>query len=284
MVVPALIFYAFNLGEPTASGWGIPMATDIAFALGALSLFSKRVPFGLKIFLLTLAIIDDLGAIIVIAFFYSSKISQDFLAISIALVFLIFLISKSGIQSFLFYGVLGFVFWFCTYKSGVHATIAGVVLGLLTPARPLKPQKAPPTEVLIEFFHPLVIYIVMPIFAFFNAGITFSSFSAVEVVSSSVFLGVFFGLFLGKPIGVILASWMTVKLNIGSLPAKTNWIHILGVGFLAGIGFTMSLFISHLSIADSPTLEMYSKISILTASVFAAIAGSLILLKQKKVV
>ncbi|MYE07845.1 MAG: Na+/H+ antiporter NhaA [Oligoflexia bacterium] len=304
MFIPALFYLVFNPQGITQVGWGIPMATDIAFAIGVLSLVSKRVPFSLKVFLLALAIVDDLGAILVIALFYSQEISGRFLAFAGGLIFIIFCAKKMGIKSFLFYIFCGFGLWFFVLQSGVHATVAGVILGLMCPAgriknkdqkwegiRDFSSSRIPsyktakkltnmvqslhtPAHRLIEELHFYVAWIIMPVFAFFNAGVEFKSgFSFMEFSSHPVSLGILFGLFLGKPIGVVLFSFFAVRLKLACWPKDFNWRKLTGVGFLAGIGFTMALFISHLSFPKYPELAVYSKLSILLASLLAMLTG-----------
>ena len=303
MLVPALCYLSFNFQGPTQVGWGIPMATDIAFAVGILSLMSKRVPFSLKVFLLALAIVDDLGAVLVIAFFYSQEIIGHFLAFSGLVIFIIFLAKKIGIQSLSFYILCGVFLWFFVLKSGVHATIAGVILGMMCPSRWISDRKEKldsvrqmasekpsykrtkkivglmrsvhtPTHRLIEDLHPYVTWIIMPVFAFFNAGVEFESgFSFVEFASHPVSLGILFGLFIGKPVGILLFSFLAIRFNIAVWPSGFNWRRLTGVGFLAGIGFTMALFISHLSFESQPGLAVYSKLSILLASFLAMLVG-----------
>ena len=303
MLVPALFYLSFNSQGITQIGWGIPMATDIAFAVGILSLMSKRVPFSLKVFLLALAIVDDLGAVLVIAFFYSQEIIGQFLAFSGLVIFIIFCAKKVGISSIAFYVFCGVCLWFFILKSGVHSTVAGVILGLMCPSRWImdRQQKLDsvkelavtipsykktkkmvqlirtlhtPTHRLIENLHPYVTWIIMPIFAFFNAGVEFKSgFSFAEFASHPVSLGILFGLFFGKPIGILLFSFLAIRLNLAVWPFGFNWRRLTGVGFLAGIGFTMALFISHLSFDSQPELEVYSKLSILLASLLAMLVG-----------
>jgi len=312
MVVPALFYLAFNPQGETQVGWGIPMATDIAFALGILSLVSKKVPFSLKVFLLALAIVDDLGAVLVIAFFYSKEIIAQFLAFSGLIIFIIFFARKIGIKSLAFYIFCGVGLWFCVLKSGVHATIAGVILGLMCPAKQIKNQEGfledlkiysatipsykqgkkmiqlirffhTPTHRLIEDLHPFVTWFIMPVFAFFNAGVELKAgFSINEFISHPVSLGILMGLFLGKPIGILLFSFLALRLNLAIWPKDFTWRKVTGVGFLAGIGFTMALFISHLSFSQ-PELATYSKLSILVASLLAMLVGVLFLLFSENV-
>lgn len=303
MIFPALFFLFFNMNHATHVGWGIPMATDIAFAVGILSLMSKKVPFSLKVFLLALAIVDDLGAVLVIAFFYSKHIASHFLAFSGLTVFIIFCAKKVGIKNLSFYVLSGICLWFFILKSGVHSTVAGVILGLMCPAHFIINRKQKweniknlsdsvpsykeakklitkirsfytPTHSLIENLHPYVTWIIMPVFAFFNAGVSFQSqFSFTELTTNAVSLGILFGLFLGKPIGILVFSFLAVRLKLADWPEGFNLKKLIGVGFLAGIGFTMALFISHLSFGNQPELEVYSKTSILLASFLAMIVG-----------
>ncbi len=275
MIVPAICYLMFNLQSDTQVGWGIPMATDIAFAIGILSLMSKKVPLSLKVFLLSLAIVDDLGAVLVIAFFYSHEIIGRFLAFASVVLFLIYCAKKAGIQNLLFYIISGVGLWFFVLKSGVHATVAGVVLGLMAPVENSSHTNA---QQLIEILHPYVIWVIMPVFAFFNAGVVFSgSFSIGDFLSHPVSMGILMGLVIGKPVGILLFSLLGVRLKLAVYPSDAHWLQLAGVGCLAGIGFTMSLFISHLSF-DSSELEIYSKLSILIASVLAMVLGFFILI------
>lgn len=312
MVVPALCYLIFNGGNNlTYIGWGIPMATDIAFAVGILSLLSKRVPASLKIFLLALAIVDDLGAVLVIAFFYSQEIMGQFLAYAGLTVFIVFCVRKVGLQNRFIYLFLGICLWLFVLKSGVHATVAGVIMGFMFPARrtpnkeqiltnireQLQQQKEiglsykstkriiasthslhSPTQHLIETLHPYVTWLIMPVFAFFNAGIQFKSgFSLAEFFSHPVSLGVMLGLFVGKPLGIVLFSFLALRLKLALWPSGFSWSRLTGIGFLAGIGFTMALFISHLSFGSQPELNVYSKLGILVASLLAMLIGLLFL-------
>ena len=306
MVVPALIYTFFNINSPTIVGWGIPMATDIAFALGILAFVSRQVPLTLKIFLLALATIDDLGAILVIAFFYSEQISGFWLGVGALTVFLTFSFRQLRVQNLLVYIVCGMILWFAILNSGIHATIAGVILGLLAPVRPflnkkkekineklqqLISEKKPstyqleetrnllsylrsPAQFLIDYLHRFVIFFVVPVFAFFNSGVNFGDqFNTNDFLSSPVFSGIFLGLLIGKPLGVFFFSWVAVKMKWTQWPAQVLPIHILGIGFLAGIGFTMALFISSLSLDYDMVLSSYSKTSIFLASLLAGIVG-----------
>lgn len=273
MVGPALIYYFFNPEYPNSRGWGIPMATDIAFAVGVLSFFGKRVPLSLKIFLLALAIVDDLGAVLVIAFFYTKEISGPFLGFATALIMTMLLAKKVGVKGYPTYILLGIGIWFCVLRSGVHATIAGVIIGFITPLN-YRDNKEP-LEHLVHFLHPWVSFAIMPIFALCNAGVVLAGADMSAIFSSPIFEGVGLGLLLGKPVGILLTCFVFVALGLGSLPASTNWFSMAGVGMLAGIGFTMALFVSGLALY--PEQEVYSKMGILLGSLGSAILGSFLL-------
>ena len=314
MVVPALIYAAFNLGGDGAKGWGIPMATDIAFALGVLAIAGNRVPFALKVFLLALAVVDDIGAILVIAVFYTESLSGEALAWAAVVLALILAARAAGIRSIDFYVLLGAAFWLAVYKSGVHATIAGVTLAALTPSRPHRPvtafraearrlldgfgrgapedhdaeqqlfgafegavrESAAPLERLERQLHPWVVFVIVPIFALANAGLEISGGALSDAATSGVTGGVVFGLLLGKPVGIVLASFFAVRLGMAALPEGTSWAQLAGAGVLAGIGFTVSLFITGLAF-DSESLQLEAKIGILGASLVAAVVGYLLL-------
>lgn len=277
VVIPALIYTAFNSATPTSHGWGIPMATDIAFALGILSLLGSRVPLGLKIFLAALAIVDDLMAILVIAIFYSADLHLDYLAYAGVMFALQIIFNRLGFKNIFFYIIPGIVMWYFIHHSGIHATIAGVLTALTLPTTADTTES--PLEKLEHFLHTPVNFIIMPIFAIANTNITFES-GMVEGLASNVSLGILLGLFLGKPIGIFLMSWLSVKLKIAELPAETNWIHVLGLGLLGGIGFTMSIFIALLSF-DGHALQTEAKFAVLMASVVSGVAGYLILRKPQ---
>ncbi|MFO7894971.1 MAG: Na+/H+ antiporter NhaA [Longimicrobiales bacterium] len=318
MVVPAAIYVAFNAGTPELRGWGVPMATDIAFALGVLALLGDRVPSGLKIFLAALAIVDDLGAVLVIAVFYSAGIDWVMLASGGVVFILLVGANLGGVRRPAVYALLGVVLWYFFLKSGVHATIAGVLLATTIPARTrinvpefvasaraylaqfeadgLRPEPAHPLtakqeaalehleEVAEEVQSPLlsiehaivpwVAYGIMPLFALANAGVALEP-EVVQGLSSPVVLGIALGLLIGKPIGVGLFAWAAVRLGLAGLPAGVRGMHLVGVGLLAGIGFTMSLFIANLAFVDM-TLEL-SKVGVLAASTVAGIVGYVIL-------
>ncbi|NRT33816.1 NhaA family Na+:H+ antiporter [Clostridium beijerinckii] len=276
MVVPAIIYVLFNYNQPTIIGWGIPMATDIAFALGILSLVGKKAPKGIIIFLTALAIVDDLGAIIVIAIFYTSEISWIELILGLIIFLAIILANKFNIKNKWFYIVFGIMLWICFLKSGVHATIAGVLLGMGLPIG--KNMEEFRTSILYRFEHfltPLSSFIIMPIFALANSGITIDINSLSTAIISPVSLGIIFGLFIGKQIGIFGASYILVKLKLAKLPSKVTKRHLYGASVLGGIGFTMSLFVSSLSFTEESVLSM-AKISIIIASILSATFGAII--------
>jgi len=270
VAVPALIYSFFNgSNSSTAGGWGIPMATDIAFALGILSLLGDKVPSGLKIFLAALAIVDDLIAILVIAVFYSSDLHLNYLGYAVTLFALQLGFNRMGVKRIVFYIIPGIVMWYFIHHSGIHATIAGVLTALSLPTN--ESDEDSPLEKLEHMLTRPVNFIIMPIFALANTNITFES-GMVAGLGGTMGLGILLGLFLGKPVGIVAMSWLSVKLKIAELPQNTNWIHVLGLGLLGGIGFTMSIFIALLSFSDV-AYQNEAKFAILTASVFAGIAG-----------
>ncbi|MBZ4033767.1 Na+/H+ antiporter NhaA [Flavobacterium sp. 17A] len=274
VVVPAFIYAFFNSADPVAAkGWGIPMATDIAFALGILSLLGSRVPSGLKIFLAALAIVDDLIAILVIALFYSSELNFIYLGYAGALFVLLIAFNRAGIKNLLFYLLPGIIIWYFIHHSGIHATIAGVLVAMTVPTN--EDDTESPLEKLEHFLTRPVNFFIMPIFALANTNITFES-AMIEGLVSNLGLGIMLGLFLGKPIGIFAMSWLSVKLKIAELPESVSWAHVLGLGLLGGIGFTMSIFIALLSFED-PLLQNGAKFAILAASTLAGILGYCIL-------
>lgn len=322
MVVPASFYVAFNLGGPGASGWGIPMATDIAFSLGILALLGSRAPAALKIFLTALAIADDLGAIMVIALFYTAQLNVMALVYAFVILAVLFLIARAGVRSVWFFILPGLVVWFFFLKSGVHATIAGVLLAFVIPARTTidtdgffkkmsgyladfrdngepgthilkNPERQAslhhmretadaietPLEKIEHALLPIVSFLIMPVFALANAGVSTGE-SGLNV-SDPVFLGVVCGLFLGKPIGIVCFTWLAVQSGIASLPDGVRYGHILGAGFLAGIGFTMSLFIGNLAFTEAALLES-AKLGIMFGSLLSALAGVGLLLTLSK--
>lgn len=329
MVCPALIYYYLNPSGPAVSGWGIPMATDIAFAVGVLTLMSSRVPFGLKIFLLALAIADDLGAVLVIAIFYTNHLSFSALFAAVAVLGVVMFLNKVDVRNVYVYIFLGALAWLGLLYSGVHATVAGVLLGFINPliskvkAKELAPrmialsnklekslesemresdnvlsqktkeyldeirfmavEAQSPLERYIEKLHPWVSFGIVPLFALVNAGVQIGSVSFSQLVTNPISLGVFWGLVIGKPVGIFIFSFLAVKLKIAELPRSVNWLQILGAGGIAGIGFTVALFVSDLALGNQPELEVFSKMGILLASVAATILGGIVLLFCPKV-
>ncbi|QNF32622.1 Na+/H+ antiporter NhaA [Adhaeribacter swui] len=273
MLVPAAIYALFNGGTPTAKGWGIPMATDIAFAIGILSLLGNRVPLSLKVFLTALAIVDDLGAILVIAFFYSTEMHPMYLLYAAGVFALLLLFNRLGVKNLLFYLIPGLFMWYFVHHSGVHATIAGVLTALTLPTTPDATES--PLEKLEHALAKPVNFVIMPLFALANTNIRFEA-GMVEGLSSSLGLGIVLGLVLGKPLGITFLSWLSVKLGISALPPDIKWVQLLGAGLLAGIGFTMSIFVALLSF-DAPELQAEAKFSILIASLIAGVSGYLFL-------
>jgi NhaA family Na+:H+ antiporter len=273
MFLPAGIYFIFNSNLETISGWGIPMATDIAFALGVLSLLGKRVPASLKVFLAALAIVDDLGAILVIAIFYTSELHWEQLLYSAGILALLISMNYLGVKRLFFYIIPGLFLWYFIHHSGIHATIAGVLLALTIPSNPIK--RTSPLEHLEHMIVRPVNFLIMPIFALANTNIRFES-KMLDGLTSPLGLGIIFGLVLGKPLGVTFFSWIAVKSGIASLPSRSNWKHIFGLGLLAGIGFTMSIFIALLSFND-PDFDIEAKFSILVASVLAGVSGFIFL-------
>jgi NhaA family Na+:H+ antiporter len=318
MIVPAIFYAALNAGGEGAAGWGIPMATDIAFALGVLALLGSRVDIRLKIFLTALAIADDLGAVLVIALFYTADISWASLAAAVLILALLLIMNRLGLQRPLVYALFGVAVWLAFLKSGVHATVAGVLLAMTVPssvrlnpaeflaqsravlnglekaavgASPLVAshhqqaaihtleraceQTQPPLQRLEHALHPWVTFLILPVFALANAGVSLAG-EVTNAVAHPVALGVILGLVGGKPLGITLFSWLAVRSGLATLPGGMNWRHIHGAGWLAGIGFTMSLFIAGLAFGESQLLEM-AKVGILLASVIAVVVGSLLL-------
>jgi NhaA family Na+:H+ antiporter len=318
MVVPALIYVVFVLGDggEAARGWGIPMATDIAFSVGVISLLGTRVSVGAKLFLLALAIADDIGAIAVIAIFYTTDLAMGYLLLAIVCLVLVRAASQIGIRSTSFYVVMGLATWFLVFESGVHATLAGVALGFLTPAHPwysdeeyfnradwilsqrrmdeaaplsieridahaltladVSRESVAPLNRLEHALHPWSSFVIVPIFALANAGVRFADIDVGAAVTSSVSLGVAFGLFFGKIAGITGATWVAVKMNLGKLPRRTGWAQIVGLAALAGIGFTVSLFVTELAFTDE-FLTDRAKIGIFIGSTAAGVLGYLLL-------
>ena len=316
MIVPGLIYAAINIGLPTIHGWGIPVATDIAFALGAVAVFGRRLPVGLRIFLAAFAIADDLGAVVIIAIFYTKEIVWSNLIISLFLIFGLAVANFFWIRQTLIYAILGLAVWFFVLGSGVHPTIAGVIVSLFVPARgrydtdnflqnvkkitekfECEEQSCgysillnqehlyavqalelachdveTPLQRLMHALHPWVAFVILPLFALGNTGLVFRGIVFSEMVSNPVILGIIFGLVVGKPIGIMLFSYISVKSGMASLPQQVRWSHILGGAMLGGIGFTMSLFLSELSFSD-PHIIDYARFAILAGSILSAVFG-----------
>ena len=276
MLVPALFYIFINFGNAeTLNGWAIPSATDIAFSLGILSLLGSRVPVSLKIFLTALAIIDDLGAILIIAFFYSGDLSISYLSLILISYILLLLLNKFGVKKFLPYLLVGIFMWFFTYKSGIHATIAGVLLASTIPHR----IKEKDFSLLIKLEHaisPYVAFFIMPLFAFANAGVSLEGVSLSSMMMP-VPLGILVGLFVGKQIGVMLFSFFAVKLGAAQMPDNSNWLSLYGVAILTGIGFTMSLFVGNLAFLDNTQHIDGVKIGVLAGSLLSTIFGYFLL-------
>ena len=277
MVVPALIYIYINLGDgDTLNGWAIPSATDIAFSLGVLSLLGKRVPLSLKVFLTALAIIDDLGAIIIIALFYSGDLNIKYLSLMILSFIILLVINKYNIKKFLPYLVVGIFLWDFTHNSGIHATIAGVLLAMTIPHRKNKKD----FSLLIKIEHaisPYVAFGIMPLFAFANAGVSLDGLS-LSTLLNKVPLGIVLGLFVGKQLGVFIFSYISIKLKVAQMPNNSNWFNFYGVGILTGIGFTMSLFVGNLAFIDNMQYIDGVKIGVLVGSLLSTLTGYFLIL------
>lgn len=307
MVIPALIFLALNAGGPGARGWGIPMATDIAMAIGVLSLLGSRIAPPLKLFLLALAIVDDIGAILVIAIFYSDRIRIGAVVISALLVGVVELTRRLGVRQIPVYVVFGVVLWVVIHESGLHATLVGVILGLMAPTQPIRQRQFIDPEVLTNLstpedaretatvaresvsvvewlehrLHPWTSFVILPLFALANAGIPLSASALSDASTSTITYGVVLGLVLGKIVGVTGFTWIAAKLRIGVLPRGATWRDIIGLAALAGIGFTVSIFVAGLAF-DDPSVQNEAKIGILAASLIAASLGTLILIRSPR--
>ncbi|GAB1438266.1 Na+/H+ antiporter NhaA [Providencia sp.] len=285
MIAPALIYLLFNGGDSvTQQGWAIPAATDIAFALGVMALLGKRVPTELKVFLLALAIIDDLGVIVIIAFFYTSSVSLVALGLSALCIVALCMMNWRKVENTAAYLAIGLILWVCILKSGVHATLAGVIVGFLIPLRGTNQTK--PSEELEHVLHPWVVYLILPIFAFANSGVQLQGVT-LDGLLTSLPLGVAAGLIFGKPIGIFLFSWVSVKLGFAKLPESINLKQVFAVSVLCGIGFTMSIFITGLAFDGlDEVYSTYSRLGILIGSTLAAFLGyfmlRVVLPKQKE--
>lgn len=272
IILPASIHFYFNNGLPTEAGFGIPMATDIAFALSVLGLAGSRVPASLKIFLTAVAVIDDLCAIIIIAIFYTSKLSLVYLFLSVAVFAGLAILNRFRINSLIPYLLGGALMWFLMLQSGVHATIAGVLLAFTIPFTPIRDDKESPSYILEHFLHKPVAFFIMPIFALANTGIIIGVNWATSLATPNS-LGIIMGLLVGKVIGISLLSFIAVKLGICRLPLRLKWRHIIGAGFLAGIGFTMSIFITNLAFKANAELINSSIMAVLFTSLISGIIG-----------
>ncbi|MBN9313391.1 MAG: Na+/H+ antiporter NhaA [Chryseobacterium sp. 39-10] len=275
MMVPALIFYLFNHETGAMNGWAIPIATDIAFSLAIISMLGKRVPISLKVFLAALAIVDDLGAILVIAIFYTEHIQWSFIVGATLLTIALFALNYCKVKKLIFYIIPGLFLWYFMHHSGIHATIAGVVLALTIPMKS-SPESVSPLKKLEHQLHLPVHFFILPVFALANTNITFTDTMFAGLISPFS-LGIIGGLFLGKVIGICLFSWILIRLRICSLPDQSSWVQMLGVGLLAGIGFTMSIFIALLSFPGCAEIQNQSKIAVLVASLFSGFSGYLLL-------
>ena len=277
MLVPALFYVFINFGDSeTLNGWAIPSATDIAFSLGVLSLLGKRVPLSLKVFLTALAIIDDLGAIVIIALFYSGDLSIKYLSLMLLAFIILLVINKFNIKKFFPYLLVGIFLWDFTHNSGIHATIAGVLLAMTIPHR----KKEKDFSLLIKIEHaisPYVAFGIMPLFAFANAGVSLEGLSFASLLNK-VPLGILLGLFVGKQLGVFIFSYVSIKTKIAQMPNNTNWFNLYGVGVLTGIGFTMSLFVGNLAFVDNVQYMDGVKIGVLTGSLLSTLFGYFIIL------
>ena len=277
MLVPALIYVVINFNDPnTLNGWAIPSATDIAFSLGVLSLLGSRVPLSLKVFLTALAIIDDLGAILIIAIFYSGDLSIKYLSLMLVSFLILLLLNKFNIKKFFPYLLVGVFLWDFTHNSGIHATIAGVLLAMTIPHR----KKEKDFSLLIKVEHaisPYVAFGIMPLFAFANAGVSLEGLSFNSLLDK-VPLGILLGLFFGKQLGVFLFSYISIKLKFAQMPTNSNWFNFYGVGVLTGIGFTMSLFVGNLAFVDNIQYIDGVKIGVLTGSLLSTLFGYFLIL------
>lgn len=276
MAFPALIFLGINYGNPeTINGWAIPSATDIAFALALLTILGKTIPPAIKIFLLTVAIFDDLGAIIIIAIFYNNGLTITPIFLAIAGIITLFTLNRNNITSIAPYMMIGIFLWFCFYHSGIHTTLAGVIVGISVPMRNFSEMRHSPVNKLIHFLHPWVSFLILPIFAFTNAGVSLRGLSFTSF-SEPLPLGIALGLFLGKQIGIFGSTFLLIKGNMVNMPEDSKWRHIYAVSVVAGIGFTMSFFIGMLAFS-TPELQEMVKLGVISGSVLCIIWGSVIL-------
>ena len=283
MAIPALTFIFFNSGDEFAmKGWAIPTATDIAFALGILSLLGKRVPTSLKIFLMALAIFDDLGAIIIIALFYTNDLSFISISLASASIFILYIMNRLQVLSLGLYLLVGAIMWICVLKSGVHATLAGIILAFMIPLNAMNEKRklVSPAKTLEGFIHKWVAFFILPVFAFVNAGIDLREMS-LDKITEPVSLGIILGLFLGKQIGVFSFALIAIKLKFAKLPKCVTWSQMYGISVLTGIGFTMSLFIDSLAYNDSSLFFYTDKLAILIGSLLSGVLGYIILRRSR---
>ena len=274
MVVPAAIFAAFNHNQPSAAGWGIPMATDIAFALAVLAVAGRSLPIELRAFLLTLAVVDDLGAILVIAVFYTAQLNILALVGSIAALALFGALQKKNVTGWIIYLPLAAFIWYLVHESGVHATVAGVAMGLL--------MNLKQTETVMEKIHPISAGFAVPVFAFFSAGVFVQGISIADVASSPVALGIILGLVIGKPLGVVGVAWLMARFTKASLAKELSWWDVATIGLLAGVGFTVSLLINELAFKQNEALDSMGTLAVLVASTIAAVLAVVALQFRKR--
>jgi len=281
MLIPAAIYVYFNWGDPNAiNGWAIPAATDIAFALGILSLLGSRVPTSLKVFLTSLAIFDDLGAILIIAFFYTSNISSAALIVAALCIVVLFLLNKRGVVEKSIYLVVGAIMWVALLKSGVHATLTGVILAMFIPMRSTDDPEVSPLKSMEQDLHSAVAFFILPVFAFCNSGVNFGGLGMQQVLHP-VPLGIALGLFLGKQVGVFAFCWLGIKMKLAELPKEISWTSLYGTAVMCGIGFTMSLFIGSLAFEETGVTKIIDeRLGIIVGSLASGIVGYLILHKS----
>lgn len=278
ILVPAAFYLAFTHDDPLyRNGWAIPSATDIAFALGVLALIGSRLPPGLKVFVMTLAVLDDLGAVVIIALFYTSELSTRAMALASIFALGLLVLNRARVRTLLPYGIIGLALWTSVLKSGVHATLAGIVIAMAIPLDRTRPEEESPAEHVMHALHPWVVYAIVPLFAFANAGVSLAGLSHDDILHP-VPVGIALGLFLGKQIGIFSFAWLLVKTGVAQLPERTSWLQMYGASVICGIGFTMSLFISSLAFGEgAASLQLVDRLGILAGSVLSAILGYLIL-------
>lgn len=282
MILPAAIFVAINFAQPSVSGWGIPMATDIAFALAILAVVGRKLPIELRAFLLTLAVVDDLGAIIVIAIFYSSKFALLPLLVSAALLIVFGLMQRRGVVGWYLYLPLALLIWFFVHESGVHATVAGIAMGLLMNMKKMKGQTASAGDKALHRIHPYSAGLAVPIFAFFASGVSLQELNLETLIESPLALGIIAGLVIGKPIGVFLGAYLTARFTKAELSRGISWWDIAAIGSLAGVGFTVSLLISELAFKHSGDQADIGVVAVLTASLISGVIASVLLTIRRR--